>query len=72
MDNIKIFRYINIVNINVNDTVNYEDQKAWIQNNYHYIHNWSDQVIVIGNRDKSRVFEKAVVLSLRQYKRETF
>jgi len=47
-----------------------ENQKARIQNNHHYIHNWSDQVIVVGNRDKSRIFEKAVLLSSKQYDRE--
>lgn len=58
----------------IENTINYskvnslnEEQKVRIQNNHHYIHDWTDQVIVIGNREKSRVFEKAVLLSSKQF-----
>jgi len=46
------------------------DQKKLISNNHHYIHKWNNQVIVVGNRKKSRVFEKAVLLSSEQYDRK--
>lgn len=47
-----------------------EDQKNCISNNHHYIHEWNDQVIVVSNREKSRVFEKAVLLSSKKYDRK--
>ena len=43
-----------------------EEQIRFISNSYHYIHKWKDQVIVVGNPEKSRLFEKAVLLSSRQ------
>lgn len=47
-----------------------EDLKNLISNNHHYIHEWNNQVIVVGNREKSRVFEKAVLLSSKKYDRK--
>ena len=47
-----------------------EDQKKLISSNHHYIHEWNNQVIVVGNRKKSRVFEKTVLLSSEQYDRK--
>ena len=44
-----------------------EDQKNRISNNHHYIHEWNDQVIVVSDREKSRVFKKAVLLSSKKY-----
>lgn len=36
-----------------------------IQNNHHYLHGWSDQIVVTGDKKQSRVFKKAVLLSLK-------
>ena len=43
-----------------------EEQKKSVQNNHHFIHKWENQVIVIGNKDRSKVFEKAILLSSKQ------
>jgi len=47
-----------------------EDQKRLISNNHHYIHKMKTPVIVVGNCKKSRVFEKVVLLSSKQYDRD--
>ena len=47
-----------------------EDQKKLISKNHHYIHKRKNPVIVVGNCKKSRVFEKAVLLSSKQYDRD--
>ncbi len=47
-----------------------ENLKNLISNNHHYIHEWNNQVIVVSNREKSRVFEKAVLLSSKNYDRK--
>jgi len=38
-------------------------KKQLVINNHHYIHNYQDQVIVVGNKTESRVLDKAVLLS---------
>jgi hypothetical protein len=37
--------------------------KQLVMNNHHYIHNYPDQVIVVGSKTESRVLDKAVLLS---------
>lgn len=47
-----------------------EDLKNLISGNHHYIHEWNNQVIVVSDRENSRVFEKAVLLSSKKYDRK--
>jgi len=46
-----------------------QNEKNLISLNHHFIHEWKNQVIVVGNRQKSRVFEKAVLLSSKHQDR---
>ncbi|MDP2973012.1 MAG: hypothetical protein Q8P64_27955 [Deltaproteobacteria bacterium] len=39
-----------------------QEKQALVRNNHHFIHKRSDQVVVVGFPDKSRVFEKAILL----------
>jgi len=43
-----------------------EEYKQSVAGNHHFIHNYRDQVIIVGDRDKSRVLNKAVLLSSPQ------
>lgn len=61
----------------IEKSICYETSKSLEQNdkdiismNHHFIHEWENQVIVVGNRQKSRVFEKAVLLSSKSHDRE--
>lgn len=41
-----------------------DEQRALMGHNHHVIHKWNNQVVVVGNKEKSKVFEKAVCLCL--------
>ena len=41
------------------------EKRRMVANNHHFIHGYENQVIVVGNPNCSRVFNKAVPLSLR-------
>lgn len=41
-----------------------QEEQALVRNNHHFIHKRQDQVVIVGNKDKSKVFKKAIPLSL--------
>jgi hypothetical protein len=39
------------------------EEQALVRNNHHFIHKRPNQVVIVGKRDKSKIFKKAILLS---------
>lgn len=61
-----LFAYFSIQSVIIYETVE-SIEEGWrqqIMNNHHFIHRWENQIIIVGDRTKSRVFRKAIPLSM--------
>lgn len=41
-------------------------ERERIQLNHHFLHGWADQIVIIGNKKESRIFNRAVLLSSKE------